>query len=193
MSDMSTTAVDTVNLEFARRVAALRKARRLTLEQASLATGVSRSMLSQIERGEANPTLAMSFRIAEGLGVPIGQLVGDSWGGPVIEVVARDDAKSLYRDSDGIRLRTLSQLRMEKEVEFYELRLEPGAALDSQPHHRGTRELLTVASGTITLTVNRTERILSSGDTAHYPADTDHVILNSGADAAHCYLVVTYE
>lgn len=82
---------------------------------------------------------------------------------------------------------------MEKEVEFYELRLDPGAALDSQPRHRGTRELLSVASGRITLSVNRTERTLASGDTAHFPADTDHVILNRGTEAAHCYLVVTYE
>ncbi len=181
-----------VNREFARRVATIRKARKLTLEQASLVTGVSRSMLSQVERGEANPTLAMSFRIAEGLGVPIAELVGDSWGGPLIEVVARDDAKSLYRDSDGCRLRTLSQLRTEKDLEFYELRLEPGASLDSQPHHRGARELLTVAQGEVEVEVNRAIRRLTPGDTAHYPADTDHRIRNDGPAPAHCYLVVTY-
>ena len=181
-----------ISLEFGRRVATLRKARKLTLEQASLATGVSRSMLSQIERGEANPTLAMSFRIAEGLGIPIGQLVGDSWGGPLIEIVARDDAKSIYRDSDGCRLRTLSQLRMEKDIEFYELVLEAGSSLDSLPHHRGTRELLTVAQGDIEITVHGSIRKLRAGDTAHYHADTDHKIANCGDAPAHCYLVVTY-
>lgn len=181
-----------IHLEFAQRVAALRKARKLTLDQASLATGVSRSMLSQIERGEANPTLAMSFRIAEGLGVPIGQLIGESWGGPTIEVVARDDAQSVYRDSDGCRLRTLSLLRLEKDIEFYELRLEPGASLDSPPHHRGTRELLTLADGEIELTADSACRRLATGDTAHYPADTVHKIHNIGMRPAHCYLVVTY-
>lgn len=181
-----------VNREFAKRVASFRKARKMTLEQASHATGVSRSMLSQIERGEANPTLAVSFRIAEGLGIPIGQLVGESWSRPVIEVVSRDDANSLYRDADGCRLRTLSQLRHEKDIEFYELQLDPGARLESQPHHRGTRELLTVAHGEIEVTVNGATRRLSAGDTAHYPADTSHDIGNTGQTRAHCYLVVTY-
>ena len=179
-----------VHLEFAKRVATLRKTRKLTLDQAAQATGVSRSMLSQIERGEANPTLAMSFRIAEGLGVPIGQLVGETWGGPLIEVVARDDAKSIYRDRDGCRLRTLSQLHLEKDVEFYELTLEPGASLDSSPHYRGTREVLTVARGEIEVTVNDVARSLSSGDTAQYPADTAHCIANRGAQLAQCFLVV---
>jgi transcriptional regulator with XRE-family HTH domain len=188
-SDMSDKLI---NREFAQRVASLRKARKLTLDQAAHATGVSRSMLSQIERGEANPTLAMSFRIAEGLGVPIAQLIGESWGGPLIEVTARDDAKSIYRDSDGCRLRTLSQLHMEKDIEFYELRLEPGAELDSQPHHRGTRELLTLAEGDIEVTVNAASRRLGPGDTAHYPADTEHRIRNVSEKAALCYLVVTY-
>lgn len=182
-----------VNLEFAKRVASLRKTRKLTLDQAAQATGVSRSMLSQIERGEANPTLAMSFRIAEGLGVPIGQLVGESWGGPLIDVVARDDAKSIYRDSDGCRLRTLSQLHLEKDIEFYELTLDVGASLDSSPHHRGTRELLTVAQGEIEVSVNDTVRVLRSGDTAQYPADTSHCISNKGKSQAQCFLVVAYD
>jgi transcriptional regulator with XRE-family HTH domain len=181
-----------VNREFAKRVASFRKARKLTLEQAAHATGVSRSMLSQIERGEANPTLAVSFRIAEGLGIPIGQLVGESWTRPAIEVVARDDANSLYRDSDGCKLRTLSQLRHEKDIEFYELQLDPGARLASQPHHRGTRELLTVADGEVEVTVDGATRRLRTGDTAHYPADTSHEIGNVGQALAHCYLVVTY-
>ena len=182
-----------VNLEFAKRVASLRKARKLTLDQAAQATGVSRSMLSQIERGEANPTLAMSFRIAEGLGVHIAQLVGENWGGPVIEVVARDDAKSIYRDSDGCRLRTLSQLHLEKDIEFYELILDAGASLDSQAHHRGTRELLTVAQGEIEISVNNNKRVLRAGDTAQYPADTDHIIANQGSAPAQCFLVVAYD
>lgn len=183
---------NTLNREFAKRVASFRKAKKLTLEQAAHATGVSRSMLSQIERGEANPTLAVSFRIAEGLGIPIAQLVGESWSGPLIEVVTRDDVNSIYRDSDGCRLRTLSQLKHEKDIEFYELQLEAGAKLDSQPHHRGTRELLTVANGEIELTVNGVSRNLAAGDTAHYPADTNHKIGNRGSALAHCYLVVTY-
>ena len=179
--------------EFARRVASLRKSRKLTLDQAAHATGVSRSMLSQIERAEANPTLAMSFRIAEGLGVSIGQLVGESWSGPVIEVVSRNDAKTIYRDSDGCRLRTLSHLRMEKDIEFYELILQANASLDSQPHHRGTRELLSVSQGEIEITVNGTSRQLSAGDTALYPADTEHRISNLGQGDAQCYLVVTFD
>ena len=55
---------DTVSQTLCLRVAGLRKKQELTLEQLASASGVSRSMLSQIERGQANPTLAVTYRIA---------------------------------------------------------------------------------------------------------------------------------
>lgn len=175
------------------RVIELRKRRGLTLEQLAAASGVSRSMLSQIERGKANPTLAVTLRIAQAFGMNIGDLVDQPWTASRIEVVRSDDASQLFRDDRECRIRTLSPLHMEKNVEFYEVRLAPGARLSSSAHFEGTRELLTVTQGRARVVAGENRCELSPGDSAHYHADLEHTIENCGDRELVSFLVVTYQ
>ena len=173
------------------RVTDLRKKNNLTLDQLATASGVSRSMLSQIERGQANPTLAVTFRIAQAFGISIGELVDQPWASPSIEVVHGDDPNNLFRSDQECQIRTLSPLYMEKNVEFYELRLAPSASLRSSPHFEGTKELLTVTNGSASIHAGDSHCKLSQGDSAHYRADLEHIIENSGKKELVCFLVVT--
>lgn len=175
------------------RVTELRKKRGLTLEQLAAASGVSRSMLSQIERGKANPTLAVTLRIAQAFGMNIGDLVDQPWTASRIEVVRGDDASQLFRDDHDCRIRTLSPLNMEKNVEFYEIRLAPGARLKSAAHFDGTRELLTITQGHARISAGENRCELGPGDSAHYHADLEHTIENSGEGELVSFLVVTYQ
>ena len=173
------------------RVTDLRKKHKLTLDQLAATSGVSRSMLSQIERGKANPTLAVTFRIAQAFGITIGELVDQPWSAPSIEVIHGDDANNLFRADRDCRIRTLSPLHMERNIEFYELWLAPGAELRSAAHYEGTRELLTVADGKADIESGESVRSIGSGDSAHYRADLPHCIRSSGDTALQAYLVVT--
>src|SRR4051794_29534400 len=129
------------------RVRDLRKKRGWTLEQLSAACGVSRSMLSEIERGNANPTLAVAFRIAGAFSMSLGDLVDAPEAPRKIDVIRADDRAYHYRSDKQCRIRTLSPLRLEKSVEYYEVTLRPGCALASSAHFEGARELLTVQQG----------------------------------------------
>ncbi len=173
------------------RVTELRKKNKLTLDQLAAASGVSRSMLSQIERGQANPTLAVTFRIAQAFGISIGELVDQRWASSSIEVVHGDDPNNLFRADDECQIRTLSPLHMEKNIEFYELTLAPGSRLSSAPHFEGTKELLTVSQGRASIVSGDSVTELEIGDTAHYRADLAHRIENIGDVTLMCYLVVT--
>ncbi len=173
------------------RVTELRKKNKLTLDQLAAASGVSRSMLSQIERGQANPTLAVTFRIAQAFGITIGELVDQPWATSTIEIVHGNDPSNLFRADDECQIRTLSPLHMEKNIEFYELRIAPNARLSSAPHYEGTKELLTVASGSAHVLSGDKDCLLGQGDSAHYRADLEHIIENSGDQELVCYLVVT--
>lgn len=186
-------AVDVGSQGLANRVIELRKKRNLTLEQLAAASGVSRSMLSQIERGRANPTLAVTLRIAQAFGLNIGELVDQPWAASRIEVVRSDDASQLFRDDQECRIRTLSPLHLEKNVEFYEVRLAPRASLHSAPHFEGTRELLTVTQGRARIEAGDNRCALGPGDCAHYHADLEHTIENSGDEELVGFLVVTYQ
>ncbi len=182
---------DPIGRALCERVAALRKQHKLTLEQLASASGVSRSMLSQIERGNANPTLAVTYRIAEAFGMTIGELIDQPWMSSTIELVHGDDPNNLFRSDNECQIRTLSPLHMEKNIEFYEVTLAPGAQLASAPHYQGTRELVTVVSGAARIHSGDSVCSLSTGDSAHYRADLTHVIENAGKKNLVCYLVVT--
>ncbi|HSI34586.1 MAG: helix-turn-helix domain-containing protein [Phycisphaerae bacterium] len=185
--------VDPVHEQLCTRVRDLRKRKNWTLEDLSAACGVSKSMLSQVERGEANPTLAVAFRIARAFGLSIGELVESPDGGPSrVEVIRGADPAFVYRADRQCRIRTLSPLHLEKSVEFYEVVLKPGGTLASAPHFKGARELATVQSGAIRITSGDESSDLAAGDSAHYPADVAHAIRNAGDAEAVVYLVVTY-
>src|SRR5688572_31239189 len=80
------------------RVRQMRKGRGWTLEQLASLSGVSRSMLSQIERGAANPTLGVAFRIAQAFGLSLGDLADVPTTAPKIDVIRADDRSFLFRD-----------------------------------------------------------------------------------------------
>ena len=170
----------------------MRKKKGWTLEQLASLSGVSRSMISQIERGTANPTLAVAHRLAQAFDMSLGDLVEVATQAPRIEIVRTDDRSSLFRDDTQCRIRTLSPLHLEKDVEFYELRLKPKGILDSAPHFEGTREFLTVEKGAVRLTSGSETTDLSRGDSAQYPADVPHRIENIGRGDAVAFLVDIY-
>jgi transcriptional regulator with XRE-family HTH domain len=175
------------------RVRELRNKKRWTLEELSAACGVSRSMLSEVERGSANPTLAVAFRIAQAFGMTLGELVDSPDSAPRIDLIRADDRTYHFRSDRNCRIRTLSPLHLEKSVEYYELTLHAGGALRSLPHFAGARELLTVQKGAVRVRSGQDEAELKQGDSAHYPADVPHAIENvSDGHEAVCFLVVNY-
>ncbi|MFT5974026.1 MAG: transcriptional regulator with XRE-family HTH domain [Gammaproteobacteria bacterium] len=192
---MSTTdeSADLTNQVLQDRVTLLRKKNKLTLNQLASLSGVSRSMLSQIERGQANPTLAVTFRIAQAFGISIGELVEQVGSSANIDIVHADDPNNLFRTDKECKIRTLSPLHTEKSVEFYELKIAAKSSLQSAAHFEGARELLTVTKGTASIESGTTHCVLGVGDTAHYRADVEHCIENTGTDELVCFLVVTYQ
>jgi transcriptional regulator with XRE-family HTH domain len=181
---------DACTVRVCERLRQLRKKRGWTLEQLSAASGVSRSMLSQIERKQANPTLAVAFRIARAFGRSLADLVDEPGSTSAITLIRAADSTYQFRSDDACRVRTLYPMQFERNVEFYEMWLAPGEALRSAPHFVDTRELLTVQKGVVAVT-SLNERVdVHAGDSAHYPADVAHAIENVGAVEAHFYLVV---
>src|ERR1051325_11695486 len=171
------------------RVRELRAERGWSLEDLARASGVSRSMLSQVERDRANPTLAVTLRIAHAFGVSLGELVASPEAGSGVEVIRAADRAFHYRSDEHCRIRTLSPLHLEKDVEFYEVVLQPGGALRSAAHFRGTREFLTVQKGRVRVESGGGAEELQAGDSASYRADVGHALINVGRSDAVIILV----
>jgi transcriptional regulator with XRE-family HTH domain len=174
------------------RLRRLRAERNWSLEALATASDVSRSMLSQIERGRANPTLAVAVRIARAFGLSLGELIEEPSRQSAIQVIRADDPAHVFRSDKRCQIRTLSPLNLEKDVEFYEVVLKPEGALRSAPHFDGTREFLTVEKGRLRVESGGDTIELNPGDSASYRADLPHALVNSGRGEAVVFLVDIY-
>ncbi|MES2568770.1 MAG: XRE family transcriptional regulator [Verrucomicrobiota bacterium] len=178
--------------ELGNRIRRMRAERGWSLEVLANASGVSRSMLSEIERNQANPTLVVTMRIARAFGVTLGELVEAPAASSAVQVIRGGDRAQVYRSDKDCQIRTLSPLQLEKDVEFYEVQLQPGGVLRSAPHFEGTREFLVVEKGRIRVESGADSEELVSGDSATYRADVAHAILNIGKGEALIFLVDIY-
>ncbi len=171
---------------------ALRKTREMSLEDLSRKAGVSKSMLSQVERNQANPTVALVWRLANALGVSLADLLEPESRGraPLIDVLAAHATPSLKSPDGKCQLRILGPIELAGQFEWYELGVQPGGVLESQSHEPGSREHLTVLTGALEVQAGGETRRLRHGETARYAVDVPHSIRNSGKTAATGVLVV---
>lgn len=174
-----------------RLAAALREARQargLSLEAAARLSGVSRSMVSQIERGESSPTVATLWNLTRALGVDFAGLVAVR-PGPVVEVTRAADAPVIEGRGTGCRIRILSPPETAGRHEVYELAFDAGGMLESRAHAPGCREHLTVIEGRLAVESGGEADVLGPGDAARYPADRPHAIRAEGG-AGRAILIV---
>ena len=171
----------------------MRLARGLTLEDLSRAAGVSKSMLSQIEREKANPTIAVAWRLANALGVSIGELLtAETRQDELIRVLEAHELPTLPGDHAGYVLRILGPMELAGKFEWYELTLTANGVLASNPHDPGATEHLTLLQGAMELEVDGEKKKLKTGATARYQADRQHSIRNPGKTEARALLIVIH-
>jgi transcriptional regulator with XRE-family HTH domain len=171
-----------------------RKNRRMTLEQVAELSKVSRSMLSQIERGETNPTYAVLWRLTRALGMSIGDLARatiDPHKGRD-ELVLSDGIPEFRSPEDKWRMRILSPPQTAGDTEWYQLEIEPGCAIESKAHRLGAWEHLTAIDGPLFVASGDQTFKVDPGDTARYPADVPHAIRNNSKKPVRAFLVTLY-
>ena len=171
----------------------MRLERGLTLEDLSRTAGVSKSMLSQIEREKANPTIAVAWRLANALGVSIAELLSSEV--PKIDsirIMEPHETPTLPGEHAGYVLKILGPMELAGRYEWYELTLAPGGALVSTSHDPGTTEHLTLLHGSVEVEVDGNKRKLKIGGTARYEADKNHAIRNIGKAEAKALMVVIH-
>lgn len=171
------------------RIRLERTRRRLTLEALAARAGVSRSMLSDVERGDKVPSVLVLDRIATGLGTSIARLLDDETSSRVI--VMRHADQSVARDPSGWERRILSPVLPGVEFEF--MRTTIGPRVDAgvfSPHAAGSREYLAMESGRLALTLDGTRHDLAGGDSIYYAGDCEHAFVNPGDEPCVYYLAM---
>ncbi|MEV4377960.1 XRE family transcriptional regulator [Streptosporangium sp. NPDC049644] len=171
------------------RLRAERRARGLALERLAELSGVSRSMVSAVERGAKTPTVLVLDRLATALGTSIARLLDEPSRAEV--VILPHDRQRLVRDPSGWERRILSPVLPGVEFELMRTTLEPDVdAGEFSPHPPGSREYVAVESGCLRLTVDDTPYLLNAGDSAYFPGDRRHAFANGADDVCVYYLAM---
>jgi transcriptional regulator with XRE-family HTH domain len=178
-----------VSEAIARNVRQLRAARRWTLEQLAMRSGVSKGMVVQIERGATNPSIATLCRLANAFGVTVPRLV-EVAEGPRVRLVRADDAVTLWRGRAGSVARLLVGVDVPELTELWEWRLAPGDTYAGEAHPGGTHEILHVLEGSLTLQVDRSRHEARRGETIAFRADRPHTYANEGKGVVRFIMVV---
>jgi len=187
VSDLSTPPLDLGTL--GQRIRQERGARQLSLEDLAARSGVSRGMISAVERGEKAPTVLVLDRIATGLGTTIARLLGEERAARVI--VRRAGEQNVARDPSGWERRILSPVL--PGIEFELMRTTIGSGVDAgafSPHVEGSREYLAVEQGTLLLTLDGVAYTLHAGDSIYYAGDCVHAFANPGDGPLVYYLAM---
>jgi len=167
-----------ITMRLASRLKKERTAKGLSLDALAKLSNVSRSMLSQIERGESSPTVASMWNLTRALNLDFSTLLDqDAKSASLIKELIRKDQTPVFEKKDaGCVFRILSPMNESGGTEVYDINFVKGAMLESTPHKKGSVEHLTVLSGEIEVISGGEEAKVSTGDTVRYAADVEHVI-----------------
>ena len=191
LSSDSAKIVETVSSAYlGARIRALRQQRRLTLDALAERSGVSRAMLSKIERGENNPTLVVAVKVALGLGVTTSELIGVEERREVVKVPQA--RRMRFTDPDtGFERQLLFPTFPGNNLDFVRHVLPVGVTSGDMPaHRRGTEKYLVVEQGTLRVVFPNTEYLLEVGDALYFECDVSHRFENAGAGVCSYYLVI---
>ena len=155
------------------RVRSERQARRWTLDRLATETGVSRRMLVNVEQGAVNPSVGTLLRLGDALGVGLPALVEQARRTPVA-VTRQGEGATLWSSDAGGRAVLVAGTTPPDVVELWDWTLGPGDRYTSEAHAAGTRELLQVLEGSVSLEVAGETAELGTGDSATFPGDVAH-------------------
>lgn len=171
------------------RVRHERQAHRWTLDHLADVAGVSRRTLVNVEKGEANPSVGTLLQLSDALGVGLPSLVEPPQATP-LQVIRDGEGALLWTGEGGGRGVMVAGTHPPDVLELWDWTLGPGDAHTSAAHAAGTRELLQVRQGSLTVTAGDQTATLTSGDAVAFAGDVEHAYANTGRKRARFTLAV---
>ena len=185
-------------LELGRRIRTLRLERGLTLQAVAGSAGVSQSLISQVERGLASPSISTLRRIAGALDVPIAALF--FLGGDMSDdesdragrrlVVRQHERKGLHVPRSKVVYELLTP-DLNRKIEFIWIEYEPGAITHPEPMSHPGEENAVCLEGSVVVTIDREEFVLTEGDSISFDSGRPHQVENRSGRRAVLVSAIT--
>lgn len=169
--------VQNVSAAVSSRLKELRREFALTLDELSRRSGVSKGMLVEIEKGAANPSIAILCKIAAAFGISVADIVSVAQMSSV-RLIAHEDIPTLWQGPAGGSAKLLAGTSGPDMIELWRWVMAPGETYESQGHSPGTLELFHVEKGILTLWVNNSVLTIPKGSSAVARTDVPHRYVN---------------
>ena len=174
----------------AQNIKEIRERKKITLDAAAKLTGVSRSMLAQIEKGDVNPTISVLWKIANGYKTSFTSLVDTQ--DTTHLLIKSSEVTPLAEDEGRYINRPAFPFQEDTQFESYMIEIKPDGFLQAQPHMGGTEEFLTVFSGDVEVVAGTECFHIGAGDSLRFKADVAHSYRNAGSETVHMHMIIHY-
>jgi transcriptional regulator with XRE-family HTH domain len=168
----------------------LRKAYNLSLGELSEQSGVAKSIISQIERNETNPTISTVMRLSKALDTTIDEVLRGEASSLFIEHQKKSGVPILESQDGLCRLAIAGPLNLVDFFQWYDFHAKPAGVLESSPHPPGTVEHLYIVKGELDVTTGDETKSVKAGETLRFRADVPHKIVNTGGTDAHVVMML---
>ena len=186
----SSTSNDETSADLGKTIQRLRKAYNLSLGELSEQSGVAKSIISQIERNETNPTLSTVVRLSKALDTTIDEVLRGEQQSLFLEHQSKSGIPVLESQDGLCRLAIIGPLNLIDVFQWYDFHAQAKGVLESSPHPPGTIEHLYVVTGELEVTTGGEVKIGKTGEALRYRADVPHKIVNVGQGAAHAVMIL---
>ena len=167
-----------INKNIAINLRKIRSGKNMSLDLAAEQTGVSKSMLAQIERGDANPSIECIGKIISGLRVDLSEILetphSETYHIPKANLLPTKEVPGHYR------IFTYFPYDNKRPFEIYGIEIMPGRTYFSGSHGERTVEYITVSEGTLTVILSGREHEIREGDAFRFDSDREHLYVNRG-------------
>ncbi len=178
-----------VSLAVANRIRNWRKEKKLSLDELSRRASVSKGMLVEIEKGAANPSIAILCKLAAALGVSVADIVNVA-SEPQVHIIEEAAIPVLWQGEKGGSARLLAGTAGPDMIELWRWEMQPGESFSSPGHPAGTFELLHVEAGVLTLKIEESVTQVVAGASAVAKTDAAHSYANHGESVVRFTMTV---
>lgn len=183
--------MDEMSRQIAENLRKIRKENKWSLDSVAEMTGVSKSMLGQIERGESSPTIATLWKIATGLHISFTGLLEQSE--EEAQIIRKAEITPLISDGGHFRLYPFFPALQDRPFEMLSIELDPGSCSSSEAHEEGTEELILVYEGVFVLEIDGKEHRVEAGNGIRFHAGQPHIYKNGAEGQTRICMLIYYK
>jgi len=183
--------MENINFSISKNLKQIRKEKGLTLEELSEISGVSKSMLGEIERGSTNPTILTLWKIADGFKIPLTRLIKEEEA--LDYTIVRDNELKVIDKEEGFCIYSIFPYYDLHKTEILKLEIAPHSKLSNSGHMNGIDEYIFVIKGSIKLILENEEFVLIEGDSIRFKGQHPHEFINCYKGTVNLINILNYK